>query len=303
MGKVITVANMKGGVGKTATVVGLAEALAADDLDISVLVIDLDAQANASSCLAGDGPLADLIRDGRTIDGFLKDRILDSKSNGLEKYIREYVSSVRQGSSQLGIALLASSVELRRTELDMLYRLTKTKMSLDEIVAKLSSIMSVEFGKLRRKFDYVIVDCGPGISILTEVTIRLSDMVIVPTIPDALSTYGLQAFCNSLWVGEIAKTSYFGKKPKVKRPHVLITRRRQLALHSKYVDEIRGEEASSRPSFHVYKVEVPECVDIPKGLEQVGNPLPFGQKWGPRVVSVMRDLVNETKEALNGAGH
>lgn len=302
-GKVIAVANMKGGVGKTATVVALAEALAADDPDATILVLDLDAQANASSCLAGDGPLATLIREGRTIDGFLNDLLVKKKSTGLDNYIRDYISNVTHAGNQLGISLLASSIELRRTEINLLYRLTKARMSLEEIVDKLSTIIGAEFNSAKKRFDYTLVDCAPGISILNETAIRLADMVVVPTIPDALSTYGLQAFCNSLWSGSVAKTGYFSKKPKAKHPYVLITRRRQVALHHEYSERIRQEALEPKPSFRVYETEIPESVDIPKALEAVEQQLSFSRKWGPQIVGVIRDLVKETKEVLNGSHH
>jgi chromosome partitioning protein len=150
----------------------------------------------------------------------------------------------------------------------------------------------------------VLIDCGPGISVLTEVSIRLADLVIVPTIPDTLSTYGLQAFCNSLWKGQLAAQSHFKKGPRAKRPLVLIARRRPTNMHKMTIDRLRlmrNEATGSKPVFDMYRTEIPERTAISEALGKVGWYPSFSGKWGDEVIEIMRNLVEETKEALNGA--
>ena len=73
--RVIAVVNMKGGVGKTSTVVSLADALGTAT-ETAVLVVDVDTQASASYCLVGDR-IREIIGEGRTIDTFLRLSLLE----------------------------------------------------------------------------------------------------------------------------------------------------------------------------------------------------------------------------------
>ena len=123
-GKFIAVANMKGGVGKTTTVVSLAESLAADDLDASVLVVDLDPQASASVCIAGDDLLYELIQQGRTLEAFLEARLIKQEPRELDALIRKQISAVTHGGEQLDVALLPCGPRLRIIERELLYELT-----------------------------------------------------------------------------------------------------------------------------------------------------------------------------------
>jgi chromosome partitioning protein len=295
-GKVIAVANMKGGVGKTATVIGLAEALAADGA--KVLVIDLDPQANASICLAGDHQLAALIEDGRTIDGFLDDRFLKkSRKADFDRCIHAQISNVWHAGQPLSISLLASSPHLRLVERQLIFALTKAKWDFDEIVSRLHSVMREQLKQTRGNHDYVLIDCAPGISALNEVSIRLANMVIVPTIPDFLSSFGLQAFCRSLWNGAIAEQSSLKKPPK---PHVLVTRRRAIRIHDETTDRLRREQSLDQPAFRVFATEIPERAAIADALGMIDDAPTFTKKWGPQVIPVLSDLIHETKEALHG---
>jgi len=287
---------MKGGVGKTATVVALAEALAAGGN--SVLVIDADAQANASICIAGDVKLTALISDGRTIDAFLEDLILGGRRLKISDSIYYQASDVSHEGNPLDISLLASSSELRLLEREIIFELTKRKFGLDAIVGKFSRIMKAQLGLTRKRYDYVLVDCAPGISALTEASIRLADLVIVPTIPDFLSSYGLKSFCKNLWRGDLASRNK-QQSPK-NLPHVLITRKRPVKEHEQTVERIRNERKLDPRSFESFETIIPETVAVSWALGRNDAFPTFTNKWGANLLPVLSELAEETKEALNG---
>jgi cellulose biosynthesis protein BcsQ len=290
--KIIAVANMKGGVGKTATVVSLAEALAASGY--RVLVIDLDAQANASICLAGDKLLAELMRDGLTIEGLLHDQLIGRKTLTAKDCIRNNVSNVSHLREQLAISLLPSSPELRNFEMRIIHTLTRAKLDWEEIVKNLSAVMKLQLSKTKGNHDFVLIDCAPGISALTEVSVRLADLVIVPTIADFLSTFGLQNFCATLATRGLGDSA---RKPK-RLPRVLITRRKQVKLQHEMVDILRNETTSKTPAFGIFHTEVPETIRVAEALSLIKTYPSFTEKWSS-VAGVLNDLANEVKEVLD----
>jgi chromosome partitioning protein len=297
-GKVIAVANMKGGVGKTATVIGLAEALAARGAE--TLVVDLDPQANASICLAGDEFLRTIIESGNTIDGFIEDFFIKRQKDAtLESRIRTNISNVSHLGRQLPLSLLASSSELRLVERDLIFSLTRMGMSLERVVEALYAIIKEQLKATRKSYEYILIDCAPGISVMTEVSIRLANLVIVPTIPDFLSTYGLNSFCSNLWSGPVADRSNL-KKPK-KPPHVLITRRRPIREHEKTSARLRAEAGKENATFSVFATEILERAAIAEALGKIDIHPTFSQKWRDGADIMLADLVKEVREVLHGA--
>lgn len=286
-GRFISIANMKGGVGKTTTVVSLAETIAARDLSTAVLVVDIDPQASASLCLAGDDGLAELIEDGKTLQDFLEARIVHKKRNPISDYIFEECLFTTHAGKRLNISILPCGPELRLLERQIIYEFTKGGFGLNAIEGQLWKIFQADLVPLRTKFDFVIFDCPPGISPFSEVAIRGSDMVIVPTIPDRISIYGLNAFCSRGWQ---CGTSTLPEPP---RPHVLITRMQEnVRQHQIGIKSLEREAEESDSAFSLFKTRIPQSAPLASALvnDQV---MPFTKKYSLPVAQLLDRLAGE----------
>lgn len=297
LGKFIAVANMKGGVGKTTTVVSLAEALAADSAQTSVLVVDLDPQASASLCLAGDEVLSEMIIDGRTLHDFLELRLIEqNKKQHISYFIREHFSFTMHSNRQLKISLMPCGPRLRLLEREIIYALTKKRYSMNAIEGHLWKLFEAEFVPLRGTFDYVIFDCPPGISPIAEVAIRSADLIIVPTIPDRISNFGLTAFCDSILESKISEL------PHPPKAHVLISRKQDIKQHNDMVKRLEAEAAEVDGAYHLFKTFIPQSAALADALS-TDVVQTFTKKYTLKVAQILEPLVNEITEILDGPRH
>lgn len=246
--RVISVSNMKGGVGKTTVAVALAHELAKTSGGARVLLIDLDAQANASFWICGDKKLTELIESGKTIDAFLEDAVVFSKPAALSDYI--YAA----GAPERGrIDIIPSSPQLRMIERELIVFLSRRRRNLLEVERVVSDLLEAQLVALREAYDFIVFDSAPGISALTEAALRSSEVVVVPTVPDFISNLGLEAFCDSVYWSNHSEESAPQRKP-----WVLANMVKSSPAHRAMLDEMRADAASPDGSFRMFDIEIPD---------------------------------------------
>lgn len=183
MAHILSTINLKGGVAKTTTTVGVAEALSSE-FNKKVLVIDLDPQTNATTMLIGEDKWKKLNASEQTLARLFKDALEpDNKRFDLNATLQKKVSDV---SGARTIDLLPSSLDLIDVQ-DQLALTPSGKFYSNNPVELLWKAVKSRLDD----YDVVLVDCPPNLGIITLNGIRISQGYIIPTVPDYLSTYGI----------------------------------------------------------------------------------------------------------------
>ncbi|QDV36961.1 ParA family protein [Tautonia plasticadhaerens] len=185
---VVSLINLKGGVGKTTTTVQLAECLVSE-YGKRVLVIDLDPQTNATISLIEEERWEELDDQGLTIFQLFQDKLDGTSVFDIRRAIQRGVSNLGLD----GLSLLPSSIRL----INVQDRMSEIPVKLGYAITPME-VLKAAIHDVPGQFDYVLIDCPPNLGFITRNGIEISDYFFIPTIPDTLSTYGIPQIVKSI---------------------------------------------------------------------------------------------------------
>jgi chromosome partitioning protein len=165
MGKIIAIANQKGGVGKTTTAVNLAASLGI--LEKKILLIDADPQANATSGLGID----------------LKE-IKQGTYQLLEQSVKAFDTIIKTNSPN--VDLIPSHIDLVASEIELVDKKAREYM------------LKKSINEIQNQYDFILVDCAPSLGLITLNALVAADAVIIPIQCEYFALEGLGKLLNTI---------------------------------------------------------------------------------------------------------
>lgn len=191
MGQILTVMNMKGGVGKTTISCHLAIMAAKYKINgkgpLRVLLVDYDPQFNASQTVIPPSDYTQLEKDNKTTLSILMDH--PSQIDPFEIYSHEFGKSPTPSDLAFKTPFGPGQLDIVVSTMDLMYvALGQPSRSLTPMKERFSSFMR----QSKAAYDLVVIDCHPAGSVFTQTSLQNSDHVLIPVKPELYSLRGVR---------------------------------------------------------------------------------------------------------------
>lgn len=221
---VMAVVNQKGGTGKTITCENLGVGLAMEGK--RVLLVDADPQANLTIALGWNDPDAIPVTLTDLMESAMRDTPMDPTSVILHH--------------EEGVDLIPSNISLAGTDMLLVTSMTR------------ESILKQCLEPLKKQYDFILLDCGPSLGMLTVNALAAANRVIIPVEPQYLSAKGMELLLKT--INRVRRQI----NPKLKIEGVLITKTDSRTNYSKEITNLIRETYGKK--LNVYGTSIPRSI-------------------------------------------
>ncbi|MEM9740480.1 MAG: ParA family protein [Pseudomonadota bacterium] len=258
---IASIANLKGGVGKSTTTVMLADGLAYF-FGLNVLVVDLDSQANSSQVLLTEVGLDAAADQGKGAHEMLGQFVRGETPIAGPFIVPNAVSleelrRAEERDDRLGwVSILPSHPKLRLAEMSLEEDWYSGPGTPSTLAAALTEHFRASVEPLLSLYDVILIDCPPHLSPLSRAALAASDSFVLPTLADPISTWGTKQFSD--WVTDHVTADLAAQS------FIVVTRFRNTAM----ARQIRADIQDVYLKDRYFGAVIPDSVSVLKAMDR-----------------------------------